>query len=144
MESIIRKKLINHLNRLQGFPTKQHEFPSDLSTTTNLVESVFDWSSAVNQGNPVDVFYVDLPKPLDRVNHRKLLQRLSSLDIGENLLERFSSYLEGRQMTVRISRQSSKRYCCPSGVPQGGVPSLLLFLIYTIEMPLLLKAGAIR
>lgn len=58
------------------------------------------------------------------------------------MLNWFKSSLSNRGMTVRIRHSVSTRYTCESGVPQGAVLSPLLFMIYTIELPQILKSSA--
>lgn len=45
------------------------------------------------------------------------------------------SYLTGRHFSVKYNRELSTYYPINSGVPQGSVFELLLFLLYTTTMP---------
>lgn len=112
-------------------PPEQHGFTSGASTVTQLADCVFDWNCALNEGHSVDVIYFDLSKAFDKVCHLKLLHKLNHIGIRGTLLNWFRSYLENRSMHVKVENSFSKSYPCTSGVPQGGVLSPLLFLIYT-------------
>ena len=54
----------------------QHGFLKGLSTTTNLLHCVSDWSLSLQNRHGVTVAYIDLAKAFDTVSHEKLLYRL--------------------------------------------------------------------
>lgn len=141
MEKIIRSKLLSWVENLQLIPLEQHGFLAGLSITTNVVDTLFDWELALNQGMSVDVVYLDFSKAFDKVSHAKLIDRLKALGINGHLLDWFISYLSNRHMTVRVGNEFSQRLCCTSGVPQGGVLSSLLFLLYTMDLPKLFSTS---
>lgn len=135
MERIVRDKLLSWLLKCRLIPTEQHGFLPGLSTATNLVDCVYDWKLALNKGMSVDVVYIDLSKAFDRVNHDKLIHKLDRLGIRGKLLNWMVAYLRNRNSTVKVGCEFSERFSCPTGVPQGGVLSPLLFLIYTLDLP---------
>lgn len=139
LEKLIRDKIVNWLGKRKVIPPEQHGFTSGASTVTQLADCVFDWNCALNEGHSVDVIYFDLSKAFDKVCHLKLLHKLNHIGIRGTLLNWFRSYLENRSMHVKVENSFSKSYPCTSGVPQGGVLSPLLFLIYTYDLPSKLK-----
>ncbi|KAK6036771.1 hypothetical protein COOONC_25723 [Cooperia oncophora] len=74
-----KRKLLSWCRRFRIIPPEQHGFLPGASTTTNLVESVFDWCLALNQGKCIDVIYIDLSKAFDRVNHQSYCEFLIGL-----------------------------------------------------------------
>lgn len=97
---------------------------------------------AINEAISVDVIYFDLSKVFDRVNHDKLLFKLEKLGIKNSLLSWIRSYLTERYMYVKVGYFFSNHLLCLSGVPQGGVLSPLLFILYTIDIPRCLSTQA--
>ncbi|EYC02459.1 hypothetical protein Y032_0100g3316 [Ancylostoma ceylanicum] len=141
MEKIIREKLLSLFQRFYSIPLEQHGFTVGASTVTNLLDSVYDWVSARNRGESVDVIYIDLSKAFDKVCHSKLIARLQHLGIHGRLLDWLCSYFHKRNMTVKVRHQYSTKFPCSSGVPQGGALSPLLFLVYTLDLPNILKSS---
>lgn len=73
---------------------------------------------------------IDFANAFNTVSHEILLSILSYLAVSPGALEWFSSYLRGRQQSVRVDECSSDWCELDSGVPQGGILSPLLFSVY--------------
>ena len=72
---------------------------------------------------------MDISKAFDKVWHAGLLKKLEALEIRNPLLQWFKSYLQDRTQRVIVGQSSDWR-TVNSGVSQGSVLGLLLFLIY--------------
>lgn len=92
LEKIIREKLLCWLDKCNILPPEQHGFLKGASTATQLLDSTFEWGSALNNNLSVDIIYFDLSKAFDRVNHSKLILRLNQIGIDGALLKWFLSY----------------------------------------------------
>ena len=80
--------------------------------------------------------FIDLRKAFDRVDHKILLSKLHHYGVRGIINRWFSSYLPGRQQITQIgATNTSKKETILSGVPQGSVLGLLLFLIYINGTP---------
>ncbi|KAK5968849.1 hypothetical protein GCK32_019064 [Trichostrongylus colubriformis] len=49
MEKMIRGRMVSCCRKLKIVPPEQHGFLPGASTTTNLMDSLFDWNLAINQ-----------------------------------------------------------------------------------------------
>jgi len=75
----------------------------------------------------VDVIYTDFCKDFDRVNHKTLLKILLDYGFGEPLLSWLGYFLNNRKQYVKVFGSKSEICNIPSGVPQGGHLSPILF-----------------
>lgn len=130
MERIINVELLNYLY-LHGLISKcQHGFLHKHSTCTNLLESVYDWSVALNNKLTTDIIYIDFQKALDSVSHSKVLIKLEGYGIHGDLLAWLKAFLSNRTQVVNVEGCFSDIVCITSGVPQGSVLGPTLFLLF--------------
>lgn len=109
---------------------EQHGFRPGRSTITNSMifnKYIFE---AFEENLQVDTIYTDLSKAFDRVDHSALVQVLYKTGFGDPLLSWFRSYLSDRLQWIKINGHKSSVSFVPSGVPQGGHLSPLLFSLF--------------
>ena len=67
----------------------------------------------------------------DTIDHEKLIRRLEAdFGLSDSALVWLTSYLLGRQQSVRVGEVTSTRTLVTSGVPQGSVLGQVLFFVY--------------
>jgi hypothetical protein len=96
MERIISAHLTEYLLKHKLLSPQQHGFLPKRSTLTNLLESVNDWSIAINNKQLQTAIYVDFSKAFDSVSHSKLLAKLHAYGITGDLLLLIENFLLGR------------------------------------------------
>jgi len=76
MERVIVTNLLNYLSVHKLISKEQHGFLARRSTTSNLLESLNDWSLYVENGKRQQVAYIAFAKAFDTVCHNKLIAKL--------------------------------------------------------------------
>jgi ribonucleases P/MRP protein subunit RPP40 len=130
MERVIVCDLLIYLRRHNVINKQQHGFLSGRSTTSNLLESICDWTLALNDSKSVAVANIDFAKAFDSVCTGKLLHKLSSYGISGQLLKWISSFLSDRSQQTRVGCLLSDPIKLSSGVVQGSVIGPLLFVLF--------------
>jgi hypothetical protein len=134
MEGVINDEIRQFLDKNHVIVDQQHGFMRRRSTVTNLLACVKVWSKNLDNGEPVDIIYLDYEKAFDRVPHRRLLAKLEHFGIRGKLLSWIESFLKDRKFRVRIADSLSNEFNVWSGVPQGSVISTTMFSLFVTDL----------
>ena len=91
------------------------------SCLTSLLEFLELVSNYIDQWHPVDVIYLDFQKAFDKVPHKRLMMKIKSLGIAENVYNWIEDWLRDREQRVVLLGCNSEWISVKSGVPQGSV-----------------------
>ena len=100
-----------------------------------MAKVVSDILMAFDHGDIAALPLLDCSEAFDTVDHCILLRELKeSFGVNGTALQWLTSYLCGRQQSVRYGGCQSRYELLNYGVPQGSVLGPLLFIIYTADL----------
>ena len=129
MERVIVNKTLKFMRANNAITKHQHRFLSRRSTTSNLLESISDWTLSINNKKSVGIAYIDYKRAFDSVSTSKLLLKLRSYGISGQLLCWIECFLLNRTQQTRVGTSLSTVTSLTSGVVQGSVLEPLLFIL---------------
>ena len=130
LEKIVHKHMFNFFHENQVLTALQSGFVPGDSTVNQLTDLYNTFCHALDEGKEVRAVFCDISKAFDRVWHKGLLYKLSSVGISGSLLQWFTDYLNNRQQRVVLPGTASNWTSLQAGVPQGSILGPLLFLVY--------------
>ena len=134
MERIIVLQLSDHLKDNGLISKNQHGFLKARSTSTNLLESLNDWTLHFNTQTRTDVAFIDFSKAFDKVSRNKLMHKLKSYGITGNLLAIIQDFLTNRSQRTRVGSSLSDAVPEISGIVQGSCLGPLLFVLFANDL----------
>ena len=92
----------------QGIRPSQHGFTNDRSCLTNLISFYDKVTRLVNEGQAVNVVYLDFSKAFDTVPHNILVEKLTAHSLDGRMLRWVKHWLDGwAQRVVANGTKSS-------------------------------------
>ena len=84
-----------------------HGFVYGKSCLSNLLETVHEINTILEDGEVVDLVYLDFQKAFDRVPHERLLLKLKAHGITGQCNHIIRNFITGRTMAVRVGDELS-------------------------------------
>jgi len=138
-ERHISTQLLSFLTKHNVIESNQSGFRKSHSCCTALIYLINKWLKDVDDGKYVGAVFLDLKKAFDLVDH----DVLDLHNFSTSALHLIKSYIYERSQLVKIGDVHSDVRKLKSGVPQGSILGLILFLIYINDMSSFIQNSSI-
>ena len=130
MERLVNGRLLNYLEANQLLNNYQTGYRKNRSTEDQLILLAQEIENAFQEKKKVIAVFVDLSKAFDKVWKKGLLLKLATCGINGNMFYWIKNLLNQRTARVKVDGKTSHIVKLCEGVPQGGIISTTLFLVF--------------
>lgn len=130
MERMVNRRLTTALLENNLLDNRQFAFLKGRGLEGYLSRLGEVLEKALNDNHHVDIAALDIVKAYNRVWRPGVLEKLQSLGFHGRMMALLKEFLTGRSFCVAIGGTLSESYTEQSGLPQGSVLSVTLFILY--------------
>lgn len=141
MERMINRRLVRWLEDSGLLGQRQHGFRPGKGSNTYFGQLSDILQTAFDEGLHVEVAALDLSKAYNRTWTPRVLQNLVDWGLGGNIIRFLKAFLTNRSFRVSIGSHLSAGFSEETGVPQGSVIAVTLFLIAMTGLESVLPRG---
>lgn len=135
-EKALKEVIDRHCEDYDILPDDQFGFRPNRSTTQALVAFKTHIGQKFNQRTPTIACATDIEKAFDTVwQHGVVFKMRHIFGFDDHICKCIHHYLFNRSFSVKIGNSLSQRFNIAAGVPQGGVLSALLYIIFIADIP---------
>jgi len=107
MEHIILSAITQHAQDNQAIRSSQHEFVKGRSCLTSLISIYDKMTHLMDEGEAVDVVYLDFSEDFDIFSHSILLEKLAARGLDGCTLHWVKNWMNGWGQRVVVNRVKS-------------------------------------
>lgn len=134
MEKIVNKRLQWTLESIDGLNRAQSGFRKSRSTADSLTELEWEIKKAFSENGYLLTVSFDLRKAYDVTWRRLVLRNLLKMGISGNMAKFVSDFMNGRESKIKMGRYESEKIIQETGLVQGAVLSVTLFIVAMNEL----------
>ena len=143
-ERLVHNQLYSYLQKHKMLDSAQFGFRPGHSTQDALISMVEEWRVALDEDKLVgSVFFSDLSKAFDMMDHSILLRKLAKYGVVGKELEWFVGYPSGRKQRVCVRDAKSKWIEVQRVIPQGSILGPPFFIVYVNDLPQVIQNSAV-
>ena len=135
LEKIVGQQLSDYLELNHIIYKHQYGFQQNKSTVHPMIHLLNEIGRAKKDGKVSVGIFMDISRAFDSLSIPILIKKLEKIGIKNTELDWFKNYLSGRKQCIFLNDIKSSFLETNRGVPQGGVISPILFLIYINDLP---------
>ena len=102
MEGCIRDCILHHILENKLINPDQYRFLPNKSCTTQLLDTLNEWTQALEEGHSILVVFFDVEKAFESISHPHLVEQLQNFDLQSQLPNWVESFLKNRTQRVRV------------------------------------------
>ena len=134
----LEKSILSYIRTHIPDTPMQHGYKTQHSTVTALHTLNNTLAKGFNEMSPharTITVALDMSKAFDTINIHTLIRKLLQTNIPGTIIKFITNYIKGRNANTTYINHTSRQFQFKTGVPQGGVLSPTLYIIYTSDSP---------